>query len=153
MKKKIIRRCLLGAPLGLAISTLMTIIISAFIGDGGYHAVVPELVRDCGSELYAVILQAACSLLYGAAWAGASAVWDAERWSLLKMTVVHLLVCSAATFPIAYFMYWMEHSVSGALLYFGIFLAIYAVIWLSQYAAMKKRVAAFNRKVGNGAAE
>ncbi|MBR5390014.1 MAG: DUF3021 domain-containing protein [Clostridia bacterium] len=152
MKKKIFYRCLLGAPLGLAISTLMTIVISAILGDGGYHAVVPELVRDCGGELHAVTLQAACSLLYGAAWAGASAVWDAEKWSLLRMTVVHLIVCSAATFPVAYFMYWMEHSASGVLLYFGIFLAIYAVVWLSQYALMKKKIAAINRKMGNSAA-
>ena len=71
MKKKILLRCLLGAPLGLAISTIITIFISYAMGDGSYYAVVPELVRDCGSEINAVALQAVCSLLYGAAWAGA----------------------------------------------------------------------------------
>lgn len=63
------------------------------------------------------------------------------------MTVIHLVVCSAATFPVAYFMYWMEHSVSGALLYFGVFLAIYALIWLGQYSLMKKRIDAINKKM------
>ena len=116
MKKKILLRCLMGAPLGLALSTLITIGISIALGDGSYHAVVPELTRDCGSEINAVTLQAACSLLYGAAWAGASVIWEAENWSILKMTVTHLLICSVATFPVAYFMRWMNHSVPGILL-------------------------------------
>ncbi len=144
MKKKILLRCLLGAPLGLAISTMITIIISYAMGDGSYYAVVPELVRDCGSEINAVALQAVCSLLYGAAWAGASLIWEADGWSLLKMTVTHLLICSLATFPVAYLMRWMDHSLSGIALYFGIFLAIYAVIWITQYSAMKRKIDELN---------
>lgn len=144
MKKKILLRCLLGAPLGLAISTIITIFISYAMGDGSYYAVVPELVRDCGSEINAVALQAVCSLLYGAAWAGASLIWEADGWSLLKMTVTHLLICSLATFPVAYLMRWMDHSLSGIALYFGIFLAIYAVIWITQYSAMKRKIDELN---------
>ncbi|MBR2807397.1 MAG: DUF3021 domain-containing protein [Oscillospiraceae bacterium] len=144
MKKKILLRCLLGAPLGLAISTIITIFISYAMGDGSYYAVVPELVRDCGSEINAVALQAVCSLLYGAAWAGASLIWEADGWSLLKMTVTHLLICSLATFPVAYLMRWMDHSLSGIALYFGIFLATYAVIWITQYSAMKRKIDELN---------
>ncbi|MCR4962316.1 MAG: DUF3021 domain-containing protein [Firmicutes bacterium] len=152
MKKEILVRCLLGAPIGVALSTLITIIISFALGDGNYHAVVPQLTQDCGSEIWAVTLQTVCSLLYGAAWAGASAIWQMERWSLLQMTGLHLLICSAATFPVAYFMHWMHHSVSGVLLYFGIFLAIYAIIWLIQYAAVKRKIDAINRKMRESAA-
>ena len=147
MKKKVMTRALLGAPLGLAISTVITIVNSYAFCGGSYRAVVPELAASCGSELNAVTLQAVCSLLYGAAYAGASAIWEREDWSLAKMTLVHLLVCSLATFPFAYFLYWMEHSLSGVLIYFGIFIAIYAVIWLSMYSSMKKKIDAINRKM------
>jgi len=142
-----LKRCLLGAPLGLALSTVITILISLALGDGRYHAIVPELARDMGGELNAVILQAALSMVYGAAWAGASAIWDAERWSLLKMTLVHLAVTSLATFPIAYFARWMHHSVQGVLLYFGVFVAVYCVVWISQYSAMKKRIRELNERL------
>lgn len=148
--KKAWQRALIGAPIGLAISTAITIIISLAKGDGSYYAVVPELTADVGSEVGAVLVQAFCSMLYGAAFAGASVIWDTD-WSLTKMTVVHLLICSAATFPIAYFMRWMKHTAGGVLVYFGIFLAIYAVIWISQYTRMKKQVDDLNRKV-NGLA-
>ena len=149
MKKEILKRCLLGAPLGLAISTIITIIISLTVGDGRYYAVVPSLAQDMGSEINAVILQAVLSMIYGAAWGGASVVWDAEGWSLLKMTVVHLAVTSLATFPIAYLARWMPHSATGILLYFGIFVLVYIGIWLSQYSAMKKRVKEMNAKIQN----
>ena len=149
--KKLLKRCLLGAPLGLAISTVITIVISICVGDGMYYAVVPELIADSGSEINAVVIQAVLSLIYGAAWAGASVVWESDGWSLLKQTVVHLLVCSAATFPIAYFARWMPHNAKGIALYFGIFVAIYLVVWLSQYSAMKKRVKQINEKLQKSA--
>jgi len=86
-------------------------------------------------------------MLYGAAWAGASIIWDAERWSLLKMTLVHLLVTSLATFPIAYLARWMPHSSTGILMYIGIFVGIYTAIWFSQYSAMKKKIREMNEKI------
>lgn len=147
MKKTMLARCLLGAPLGLALSTLITIAISLSVGDGNYYPVVPELIADCGTELNAVLIQALVSLLYGAAWAGASLIWEKEEWGLLRQSLTHLAVCSLATFPIAYLMRWMQHSARGIALYFGCFFAIYALIWLWQYAAIKKRLRQINRFV------
>jgi hypothetical protein len=147
MLKKVLLRCLFGAPLGLAIGTVITIIISLTVGDGVYYAVVPELIQDCGSEINAVVFQSVLSLIYGAAWAGASVIWENERWSILKQTVIHLIICSAATFPIAYFARWMPHNLNGVLLYFGIFVAIYIVIWFSQYSSMKKKVQQINERL------
>lgn len=141
-------RALLGAPIGLTISTGITILISLAIGNGKYYAVVPELSAELGSEISAVLIQALCSMLYGAAFAGASVIWDTD-WSLTKMTIVHLLICSVATFPIAYAMRWMEHSGAGILKYFGIFLIIYAFIWIGQFARIRKNVRALNQKLND----
>ena len=139
---------MLGAPIGLAISTAITIMNSLAIGKGEYYAVVPELIADFGTEINAVLIQALCSMMYGAAFAGASVIWDTD-WSLTRMTIVHLLICSAATFPIAFLMRWMEHTVGGILIYFGIFLFIYLMIWISQYTSIKKSIAALNKKVND----
>ena len=144
--KKAGRRALLGMPLGLAISTVITIIISLNNGDGQYYAVVPALIDDCGSEISAVLIQALCSLLYGAAFAAASVIWE-TNWSLTKMTVVHLLVISIAVLPIAWLLQWMKHTVGGVFFYFGIFLLTYAVIWITQYSRMKKQISAINKKI------
>lgn len=149
MKKKIFTRCLIGAPIGLAISTIITIIISLTVNDGVYYAVVPELINDCGNELNAVILQAVLSLVYGAVWGGASAIWEMDNWSILKQTIIHLIICSIATFPIAYLTRWMSHDLKGILCYFSIFFAVYMVIWLSQYSALKRRITQINDKLND----
>lgn len=147
MKKKVLTRCLLGAPLGIAVSHLITVAISLTVHDGSFYPIVPEAAADFGSELTAVFVQTLCSMLYGAAFAGASVIWDVERWSLLRMTLTHLAVVSLATLPVAWIMRWMPHSVVGIIIYFAIFFGIYTVIWLSQYSAMKKRVQLWNKRL------
>lgn len=147
MKKKIILRCLIGAPIGLSISFIITLIISAMINKGEFYPVVPQFTIICGNELNAVIIQSLCSLLYGAAFAGASVIWEVESWSLLKQTVLHCIIISSSMFPIAYCMYWMSHNVLGIAIYIFIFFFIYFFIWFSQYFAMKKKIQAFNDKV------
>ena len=147
MKKKVILRSLIGAPIGLSISFIITLIISVIINKGEYYPVVPQLTSLCDNELNAVIVQTVCSLIYGAAFGGASVIWEVESWSLLKQTALHCLVISVSSFPIAYFMYWMPHSFWGIAGYIAIFFFIYFFIWFSQYFAMKKKIQEFNDKV------
>ena len=113
MKKKVILRCLIGAPIGLSISFIITLIISVIINKGEYYPVMPKLTALCGNELNAVVIQTVCSLIYGAAFGGASVIWDMENWSLLKQTVIHCLIISVSMLPIAYCMYWMPHNFWG----------------------------------------
>lgn len=56
MKKQILSRGLVGFPVGIAIGFVITLIISACIGDGFYYPVTPELIGSMGNELNAVIL-------------------------------------------------------------------------------------------------
>lgn len=144
MKKKILLRCLLGAPIGLTVSTVVTIIISLCTGHGSYYPAPHELMELCGSEIAAVLIQTACSFLYGAAFGGASVIWDIESWSLLKQTVVHFAIICVASFPIAFFMYWIPHFFWGAFLYIGIFIVVYVIIWLSIYLSIKAKIKKIN---------
>lgn len=58
MRKKIVLRRLLGAPLGIVISYVVTLVISLMIGKRTFHPVTPGLIETAGSELNAVLLQA-----------------------------------------------------------------------------------------------
>lgn len=147
MKRQIFLRALVGAPIGVAVSHLITVAVSLALGEGVYYPVVPELAAACGGELRAVLAQTACSLLYGAVWGAAAGIWELD-WGLLRMTAVHLVLCSAATFPAAWLMRWMPHSPAGVIGYFALFFAVYAAIWAVQYTAMRRRVAELNKRVG-----
>lgn len=149
MRKKVITRVFFGASLGLTICTFISIVISLIYGDGNYFPISYELIEDCGTEINAVILQTVLALIYGSVWGGASVIWEIENWSLLKMTFVHLIICSGVSFPVAYFLRWMPRSIAGGFLFFGIFFIIYTVIWFYKYSYIKKQIKSINDKLKN----
>lgn len=149
MKKKAFLRGLLGFPLGLALGYMITIAISLLLADGYYSPCVPALIDAAGSEIGAVLLQAVLSGLLGAGFGAASVIWEIEAWGLVKQTGIYFLIGSVLMLPVAYVNYWMEHSVQGVLSYFGIFAAIFVVIWIVQYAVNKRRVGKMNETLRN----
>ncbi len=96
---------------GIVLSYLITIAISLVGGDGNYYPCVPSLTERFGNEVTAVIIQTTLSAILGAGFAGCS------------------LICE-----------WMEHSVKGILSYFGVFFAIFNVVWIVQYLIWKVRI-------------
>lgn len=147
MKKKIILRSISGIPLGLAIGYLITIVISLIWADGCYAACVPELAVMMGSEINAVLLQALLCAILGMGFGGCSVIWEIEDWGIAKQTGIYFLIVSVIMMPIAYITYWMEHSLPGILSYFGIFVLIFAVVWVIQYGRAKHNVKMMNEKM------
>lgn len=149
MKKKIILRGILGFPIGIAIGYLITICISLIWAKGYYVPCVPELISEVESEINAVVLQAALCGLLGTGFAASSAIWETESWSITKQTGVYFAVTSLIMMPIAYFSYWMEHSIAGFAGYFGIFILIFAFFWIIQFAMGKHNVKKMNENLHN----
>ncbi len=147
MKKKILFRILWGFPSGMALGQIITILISLVYGDGGYYPCVPELISLMGSELGAVALQAFLCGILSSGFAAASVIWEIENWGLVKQTGIYFLIISLIMMPIAYVTYWMEHSLKGIASYFGIFVLIFVLIWVIQYAIAWWNVKKLNRSL------
>lgn len=143
-KQMALRRGLLGAPIGIAIGHVITILLSLLQGSGEFYAVVPAFVEQVGSEIGAVALQCLLCMLLGGGFAAASAIWENEKLGLTRETMLHFAAVSLCMLPIAYLTHWMDHSLGGMLRYFGIFALIYVFIWLAQYAAIRRKVRAIN---------
>ena len=146
MKKKIVLRALLGFPLGIAIGHCMSLLASVILGRGTFEVCMPAFIETVGTELGAVALQTLLCGIIGAASAASSLVWETD-WGILRQTGIYFLILAGAMLPIAYVTGWMEHSVKGFLLYFAAFTLIFALIWLVQYLALKRRVKKLNEKV------
>ena len=116
MKKKIIMRGLLGIPLGMAIGDVITITSSLIWGQGEY---VP--------------------------FATASVIWQIDHWSIAKQTGVYFAVTASVMMPVAYIAGWMERSISGAVIYFLIFVLFFGAAWLTQYTVMRYKIRKMNR--------
>lgn len=147
MKKKIFYRALIGFPIGISIGSLIMILISLGWANGYYSPCVPDLITAMGNEINAVIIQTVLCGLLGSGFSVSSVIWEIEDWSIVKQTGIYFLIISVIMLPIAYFMYWMEHSVTGFLSYFGIFILIFAVIWIVQFIIGKKNIKRMNEKL------
>lgn len=147
MKKRTLLRGVLGFPLGIAIGYVITIFISIGKGEGCYFPCVPELIEHMENEINAVIVQTFLSGLLGTAFGASSVIWEIDDWSLVKQTGIYFAITSVVMLPFAYMMFWMEHSAKGIVRYFGIFAAIFIIIWLSQYLIGKYTVTKMNSKL------
>ncbi len=147
MRKKIILRSLLGAPIGATISLIITVIISLCLGGGKYLPAPDGLIEWCGNEITAVIVQTICSMLLGGACSGASVIWEIEKWSITKQTLIHFAVFVVAFVPISYLLNWMPHNLYGGLGYAATFLIIYALIWVSIYFPIKAKIKKMNEQL------
>ncbi len=144
MKKKIVLRSILGFPIGVAIGYLITICVSFFWAEGYYSPCMPELIALMGNEINAVALQALLSGMLGAGFAAASVIWDIEYWGIVKQTGIYFIITSSIMMPIAYFTYWMEHSMKGFLSYFGIFVLIFIFFWIVEFMVGKHNIKNIN---------
>lgn len=147
MKKRMLLRGLMGFPLGIALGDLITISSSAIVATGYYYPCVPAFVEIVGSEIGAVMLQTVLCGILGAGFAMASIIWEIESWSIVKQSAIYFTIAAFIMLPIAYITNWMEHSALGFLLYFGIFAAIFVVIWLLQYCIWKIKIQRINAKM------
>lgn len=147
MKKQILLRGMLGFPLGITIGYLITILISLRWANGYYSACVPELITTMGNEIKAVILQALLCGLLGVGFGVSSVIWEIEHWSIIKQTGIYFMIVSIIMMPMAYLMYWMEHSIKGFLTYFGIFVFIFIFIWIIQFIIGKRTVKKMNENL------
>lgn len=147
MKKKVFLRGLLGFPLGMAVGYIITILISLSVGNGLYSPCVPQLAETMGSEISAVVLQAALCGLIGTSFAACSTIWEMEGWSIAKQTGIYFAITALVMMPIAYFLNWMEHTIAGFLLYLGIFAVIFALMWAVQYLIWRGKIKRMNERL------
>lgn len=147
MKKKILQRSLLGAPIGVVISLIITIIFSLSMGQGEYYPAPHELIDWCGNAVTAVIVQMICSLFIGAVGGGSSVIWEIEKWSLLKQTLIHFAVIAVPFIGVSYVMNWLPHHLYGALGYLGGFVSAYIIMWCSIFFSIRAKIKKMNKQL------
>ena len=147
MKKKMLKRGLFGFPVGITVGFVISLFVSARIGDGFFHPVAAALTSAMGSELNAVVLQTLLCGVMGAGFAAASVIWEMDSWSLARQSGIYFAVISLLMLPVAYLSNWMPHTFGGIVSYVGIFIAIFAFIWIALYLALRGKIKKMNAEV------
>ena len=145
--KKIVSRVLYSFPIGISCSVGISLFLSLLFGEGKYYPFAASLVSFTGSEVKAMLMQTILSGILGSVFGGMSFIWEIERWSILKQTAVYFLSVSIPMMGISYLLYWMEHSLNGFLLYFLIFVMVFFVVWLFNFAIYWFKVRRINQEL------
>ena len=145
--KKIVSRVLYSFPIGISCSVWISLFLSLLFGEGKYYPFAASLVFFTGSKVKAMLLQTMLSGILGSVFGGMSFIWEIERWSILKQTAVYFLSVSIPMMGISYLLYWMEHSLNGFLLYFLIFVMVFFVVWLFNFAIYWFKVRRINQEL------
>lgn len=147
MLNKIIKRALFGFATGVFIGQTILIIESLFIGDGNFYPVTPYLAAHASSKLAAVIIQYFVTAFIGSAFAAGSVIFEMDKWSLLKQTVLHFIISSLAMYFAGFICGWFPHNLISSLIWFGVFIIIYIVFWFSFYSYYKAQVRKINESL------
>ena len=145
--KKIVSRVLYSFPIGISCSVGISLFLSLLFGEGKYYPFAASLVFFTGSEVKAMLMQTILSGILGSVFGGMSFIWEMERWSILKQTALYFLSVSIPMMGISYLLYWMEHSLSGFLLYFLIFVMVFIVVWLFNLAMYWIKIRKMNQNL------
>ncbi len=151
MIKRAFLRGLLGIPLGIAmghvISIIISVIVSASTGGSAYYATPLQLIETTGSPLAAVILQTLVSALIGAISAACTVIWEMDIWSLTKKTCIFFVIISSVTLVGGIFAGWYPLNISGIAIFYVIYIAIFAVIWLIQWVVARATLKKLNESL------
>lgn len=145
--KEIIKRGILGIFLGISFGFLIALFINIIKGGEDFILASPKLVGRYGSELSAVVAQTIFNGLLGIVFGGASVIWEHPDYSIAKRTSMHLLVTAPIFMIVSYMLGWMGDSPKSILIFVGIYLVIYIVVWLSQFIFWRGQISQINKEL------
>ena len=145
-KKKVIILSVVGCILGIILCTVVTAIISSLTkNDGNIYLYNIALAEKLGNVPMTYVIQFIVSGLYGGIIFGATNVYDIERWSILRCTVIHLVITLIMYFITGFVLMWYDPSdlfdIIGMII---IFVVVYTFIWLINYLSYRSQVKKMN---------
>lgn len=135
---RIVKRALLGFLLGTAIGNLIAWLSSSYVS--------AVLINRTGNIPAAIIVQSLVCGLYGSAAMAGTIFYDIEQWPLTCSSIAHYLVIAVLYVPAAAFLGWADNA-ADILIFEGILLAAYFVVWLVMYLRYKSKVRILNEEL------
>ena len=144
LKKEAVKRAIMGFIYGVFIGQTILIIESLFMRDGNFYPVAASLVNLAGTKIGAVIIQYFLTGIIGTTFAATTVIFEMDNWSLLKQTILHFVITSIVMYIAGFLCGWFPHKLSSTLIWFGIFIVIYVIFWISFSSYYKNKVKKMN---------
>lgn len=143
MKRRQITTAAIGLLYGAVLVNIITLLINYMLV-GEWLICMPELTNSM-SMTRAVILQTVLGGLFGMVSYGGACVFEIEKWSLLRSSLVHYLMILISYLIVGKVLYWYSFDVISILILSVIILLVYAAIWWTMYLSWKRKVCGMNK--------
>lgn len=87
------------------------------------------------------------SIVIGGYFAGASYIFDHDRWSPLKQMIIHFVLSVIVFFPLALRVGWLPAEPLPLLIGLGIFIVMYMIFWFVIRMILNRQAASLNRSL------
>ena len=144
LKKEAVKRAIMGFIYGVFIGQTILILESLMARDGNFYPVAASLVELAGTKIGAVIIQYFLTGIIGTTFAATTVLFEIDSWSLLKQTIIHFIITSIVMYIAGFLCGWFPHKLSSTLIWFGIFIVIYVIFWISFSSYYKNKVKKMN---------
>ena len=144
LKKEAVKRAIMGSIYGVFIGQTILILESLMARDGNFYPVAASLVELAGTKIGAVIIQYFLTGIIGTTFAATTVLFEIDNWSLLKQTIIHFIITSIVMYIAGFLCGWFPHKLSSTLIWFGIFIVIYVIFWISFSSYYKNKVKKMN---------
>ena len=140
MLNKIIKRAIMGFVYGVFIGQTILILESLNAGTGSFCPVSEYLVQHASSTLAAVIIQYFVTGLIGISFSASTVIFEIDKWSITAQTALHFVITFAVMLFAGFVCGWFPHTLVSTLIWFGVFIVVYVIFWISFSSYYKKKV-------------
>jgi hypothetical protein len=144
IKKAVAKRAILGFIYGVFIGQTILILESLFKGDGNFYFVSKSLLDLAGTKIGGVIIQYFLTGLIGTTFAATTVIFEMDSWSLLRQSILHFIITSIVMYAAGFLCGWFPHTLGSTLIWFGVFIVVYAIFWISFTLYYKNKVKKIN---------
>lgn len=129
------------------VSVLVLVIMELVIHRENFFPLVPAYTDHFESLSMALNVYHLLVGLIGAAFGGASVIFEIESWSFFKQGVIHFMLTTAVWLPISTFLWGLSMYPSAIVSIFISFAVTYGVTWWMNYQKCRESIQKINEKL------
>lgn len=140
---RLIGRVLVGGMTSVFILNIILIILNLILGYNQFYIGQLDFTSRFSTDTLAFIFSFTTSFIVGGILGGTSIVFEIEKLSLSKATIIHFLISATLILGLGYLNYWIRFNYIISFLI--IFIIAYVVIWLINSFIYKSELKKVNK--------
>ncbi len=145
--KKILKYIFDFAMIGIFIGVLISLFFNYFNHSNQYYPSGPSFVERFNRPLNAVAVSVLLWVIIGQLFGFGSLIFNIKQWSLFKKTIINFLTYYLGFVPLAILAGWFPLNLTNFFIFTGIFIVIYAIIWLINAHMILTDIKKVNQKI------